>query len=178
MQEMQVQSLGQEDPGEGNGSPLQCSCLGNPMDGGAWRATAHGVNVDMTEWLSRHARTVSMFPVTQSCPALCDPVDCSPPGSSVHGSLQARILEWVAISSTQCIYVALACGRIILVLQGTQVWKESECFRRPSFHLILKGKYWTNVGSNSGLGRFWRWINRGMELTHQGVVEEIQSAIR
>ena len=33
----------------------------------------------------------------QSCPALCDPMDCSPPGSSVHGILQARILEWVAI---------------------------------------------------------------------------------
>ena len=34
----------------------------------------------------------------QSCPALCDPIDCSPPGSSVHGILQARILEWGAIS--------------------------------------------------------------------------------
>ena len=34
----------------------------------------------------------------QSCPTLCDPVDCSPPGSSIHGILQARILEWVAIS--------------------------------------------------------------------------------
>ena len=34
--------------------------------------------------------------VTQSCPPLCDPMDCSPPGSSVHGILQARILEWVA----------------------------------------------------------------------------------
>ena len=33
----------------------------------------------------------------QSCPSLCDPMDCSPPGSSVHGILQARILEWVAI---------------------------------------------------------------------------------
>ena len=32
-----------------------------------------------------------------SCPTLCDPMDCSPPGSSVHGILQARILEWVAI---------------------------------------------------------------------------------
>ena len=36
--------------------------------------------------------------VTQSCPTLCDPVDCSLPGSSVHGILQARILERVAIS--------------------------------------------------------------------------------
>ena len=32
----------------------------------------------------------------QLCPTLCDPVDCSPPGSSVHGILQARILEWAA----------------------------------------------------------------------------------
>ena len=32
--------------------------------------------------------------VVQLCPLLCDPMDCSPPGSSVHGILQARILEW------------------------------------------------------------------------------------
>ena len=37
--------------------------------------------------------------VAQSCPTLCDHMDCSPPGSSIHGILQARILEWVAISS-------------------------------------------------------------------------------
>ena len=36
--------------------------------------------------------------LTQSCMILCNPMDCSPPGSSVHGILQARILEWVAIS--------------------------------------------------------------------------------
>ena len=36
----------------------------------------------------------------QSCPTLCDPIDSSPPGSSVHGILQARTLEWVAISSS------------------------------------------------------------------------------
>jgi len=34
----------------------------------------------------------------QSCPTLCDPIDGSPPGSSVPGILQARSLEWVAIS--------------------------------------------------------------------------------
>ena len=39
-----------------------------------------------------------MFSVTQSCLTLCDPMDCSLPGSSVHGIFQARILEWVAIS--------------------------------------------------------------------------------
>ena len=36
--------------------------------------------------------------VAQSCPTLCDPVDCSLPGSSLYGILQARVLEWVAIS--------------------------------------------------------------------------------
>ena len=35
--------------------------------------------------------------ISQSCLTLCDPTDCSPPGSSIHGILQARILEWVAI---------------------------------------------------------------------------------
>ena len=37
----------------------------------------------------------------QSCPTLCDPMDCSPPGSSIHGILQARILEWVAMPSSK-----------------------------------------------------------------------------
>ena len=37
----------------------------------------------------------------QSCLTLCDPVDCSPPGSSVHGILQARIVERVAIPSSR-----------------------------------------------------------------------------
>ena len=36
--------------------------------------------------------------VTKSCPALYDPMDCSPSGSSVHGIFQERILEWVALS--------------------------------------------------------------------------------
>ena len=55
--------------------------------------------------------------VTKSCPTLADPMDCSLPGSSVHGTLQARILEWVAISSLystgnsdQC-YVAAWMGK-------------------------------------------------------------------
>ena len=41
---------------------------------------------------------ISECEFTQSRLTLCDPVDCSPPGSSIHGILQARILEWVAIS--------------------------------------------------------------------------------
>ena len=39
--------------------------------------------------------------VTQPCLTLCDPMDCSPPGPSVHGILQAKILEWVAMPSSR-----------------------------------------------------------------------------
>ena len=47
-QETWVQSLGREDsPGEGNGNPLQCSSLGNPIDRGAWWAIVHGVAKDL-----------------------------------------------------------------------------------------------------------------------------------
>ena len=50
-----VQSLGLErSPGEGNGNPLQYSCLETPMDRGAWRATVHGVAKSRTG-LSRQA---------------------------------------------------------------------------------------------------------------------------
>ena len=50
------------------------------------------------EWV---AFTVCLFSVlvAQLCPTLCDSMDCSPPGSSVHGILQARILGWVAMPS-------------------------------------------------------------------------------
>ena len=39
--------------------------------------------------------------IAQSCKTLCDPMDSSPPGSSVHGILQARILEWLALSCSR-----------------------------------------------------------------------------
>ena len=47
--------------------------------------------------------------VTQSCPTLCDPIDCRLPGSSAHGIFQARVLEWgaTAFSSTNCFIVLI-----------------------------------------------------------------------
>ena len=50
---------------------------------------------DLTAW---PCEKESESEVTQSCLTLCHPMDCSPPGSSVHGILQGRTLEWVAIS--------------------------------------------------------------------------------
>ena len=43
-----------------------------------------------------HTREIKVL-VTQLCLSLCDPMDCSPQGSSAHRTLQARVLEWVAI---------------------------------------------------------------------------------
>ena len=45
----------------------------------------------------KEANCISDLTCAQSCPTLCNPMDCSLPGFSVHGILQARILEWVAI---------------------------------------------------------------------------------
>ena len=45
--------------------------------------------------------------VSQLYPTPCDPMDCSPPGSSVHGIFQARVLEWVAIKGINVIYFGL-----------------------------------------------------------------------
>jgi len=39
--------------------------------------------------------------VAQSCPTLSDPMDCSPPGFSIHGIFQARVLEWGAIAFSE-----------------------------------------------------------------------------
>ena len=65
--------------------PWGCSTgdgIRSPQGPCTWRGSAWGSDCE----------------VAQSCTTLCDPVDYSPPGSSVHGILQARVLEWVSIS--------------------------------------------------------------------------------
>ena len=57
-----------------------------------------GPGLYLQSGLTSEGLTLKVNEVAQSCPTLCDPKDCSPPGSSIHGILQARILEWVAIS--------------------------------------------------------------------------------
>ena len=83
------------------------------MDRGAWWAAVHGVAQSRTwlKWLS--SSSTSLYALAtwhlcifeakslQSCPTLCSPLGCSLPGSSVHGILQARILEWVAMPSSR-----------------------------------------------------------------------------
>ena len=53
--------------------------------------------------------------VAQSCPTLRDPMDCSPPGSSVHGIFQARVLEWVAIAFSKNKHYSKGKGECVCV---------------------------------------------------------------
>ena len=60
--------------------------------------------------------------VAQSCPTLSDLMDCSPPGSSVHGILQARVLEWGAIAFSEGINISIKCYSTII--QTFSLYKE------------------------------------------------------
>ena len=106
--------------GEGNGNPLQCSCLENPRDWGAWWEAVYGVaqsqarlkrlssrgsrlhfQFSLFTFLLQCMKVKSESEVTQSYMTLSDPMDCSLPGSSVHSIFQARVLEWGAIAFSE-----------------------------------------------------------------------------
>ena len=72
-------------------SPLPC------MTGSPWRLPAFPTGSSLLQLSSRPFSALCVSVVAQSCPALCDPVDCSLRGSSVHEIFLARTLEWVAI---------------------------------------------------------------------------------
>ena len=75
--------------------------------------------------------------VTQLCPTLCDPMDCSPPGSSVHGALQARTLKWAAVSFSSMwemsVYV-FKFGNQILSNNDSRATK----YNTPNLHMLPK----------------------------------------
>ena len=101
-------------PGRGHGNSLCCACLESPMNRGAWRATNSRTRLKDLARTGRSAKAAvtiqqlleaCVHPVAQLCPTLCDPLDCSPPGSTVHGILQVRTLEWVAIPFSRGIFL-------------------------------------------------------------------------
>ena len=106
--------------------------------------------------------------VAQSCPTLCDPMDCSLPGSSVHGILQARTLEWVSISFSN------ACMHTKLLQSCPTLLDPMDCSLRqaPSSMGFSRREYWSgmplpspvpcsvkssaNSGMNELLSAYWR----------------------
>ena len=83
----------------------------------------------------------------QSCPTLCDPMDYSPPGFSVHGILQARTLDWVAISfSDACKWKVKvkSLSRVrLLATPGTAAYQAPPCMG------LSRQEYWSGVPSSS-----------------------------
>ena len=72
----------------------------------------------------------------QSSPALSDPKDCSPPGSSIHGIFQARVLEWGAIAFS-----------VDFILGGSKITADGNCSHKIKRRLLLGRKVMTNLDS-------------------------------
>ena len=91
-----------------------CLTLCDPID--VWQPTrllcpwdSPGKNTGVgCHFLLQCMKVKSESEVAQSCPTLSDPMDCSLPGSSIHGIFQARVLEWSAIKTLQS-YIRKSC---------------------------------------------------------------------
>ena len=124
-----------------------CACLTSPLASGPWGRTVSWsiwTPTMGTQGLGGHTVGVGVgsrasSPLEpprfrwwfshSSCPTLCDPMDCSPPGSSVHGILQARVLEWVAMSFSRGssrprdqTQVSCLAGRFFTDWAKTDIW--------------------------------------------------------
>ena len=91
------------------GSHLSCKCSCSSALGEGWNVLASSSLIPwMTPWFLFGSwgcsRSESDNEVAQSCPTLCDPMDCSLPGSSAHGIFQAIVLEWSASFLLQGIF--------------------------------------------------------------------------
>ena len=77
----------------------------------------------------------------QSCPTLCDPIDGSPPGSSIPGILQARVLEWVAIAfpiaDTTVLDFSVSSPLQNYILATEKMFVGKYCCTRQHSHLSL-----------------------------------------
>ena len=79
----------------------------------------------------------------QSCPTLCDPIDSSPPGSPVSGILQARILEWVAISFSNAWKWKVKVKSLSRVWPSVTTW--TAAFHAPPSMGFSRQEYWSGV---------------------------------
>ena len=102
-----------------------------------WDSPAKNTGVGC-HFLLQCIKVKSESEVAQSCPTLSDLMDCSPPGSSVHGIFQARVLEWGAIAFSNFMLYSLKRNTIVpnpfaVNFHGFQLFS----FPYPSFFVIL-----------------------------------------
>ena len=83
----------------------------------------------------------------QSCPTLCNPMDCSPSGFSVHGILQARILEWVAIFFSNAWKSKVKVKSLSRVRPSATPW--TAAYQAPPSMGFSRQEYWSRMPSPS-----------------------------
>ena len=105
--------------------------------------------------------------VAQLCPTLCDPTDCSPPGSSVHGTFQARVLVWAAIAFSR-------------FQDATAAAKSLQCVRLLCDPIdgSLPGSAnpWDSPGKNTGVGC--HFLLQSMKVERESEVAEFCPTLR
>ena len=89
----------------------------------------------------------------QSCPTLCNPIDDSPPGSTVPGILQARTLEWVAISFSNTWKWKVKVKSLSRVLLFTTPW--TAAYQAPPSMGFSRQEYWSGVPLYSAVPCKW-----------------------
>ena len=135
--------------GGGNGNSLQYSCRENALDRGAWPATLHRVAKSKTQLkllrlnMNLHEPATAAAKSLQLCPTLCDPIDGGPPGSPVPGILQARTLEWVAISFSSAWKGKLKVKSLSRVWLFVTPW--SAAYQAPPSMGLSRQEYWSGV---------------------------------
>ena len=97
----------------------------------------------------------------QSCPTLCDPMDCSLPGSPIHGIFQARVLEWVAISFSSLVAYTPPKNLSILVCKDSGNPEEPfSPVAQNCINLFSRGNY--HVGQNNHSGFFCKVVQKNL----------------
>ena len=105
-----------------------------------------GLFLKTTMWLSstsQHVAAAAAAKSLQSCPTLCDPIDGSPPGSPVPGILQARTLEWAAISLSNAWKSKMKVKSLSRVQLSATPW--TAAYQAPPSMEFSRQEYWSGV---------------------------------
>ena len=94
--------------------------------------------------------------VTQMCPTFCDPTDCSPPSSSVHGIFQARVLEWVATSHSRVFSTQGLNLRLLSLLHRQVKFSPLHHVRSPNCYIILNKSWCKNKANATWKINLWK----------------------